>query len=172
MSACVVGVDVEVLPTRAEAGVYRSADGDFFVVAFPCVDEDIALVALSVVESRTTTPEVRTVVEVRLDPPVLASALLVSLDPDAERVNETLTVFDPVALDRFRHDDEYLVSVRDEFFFGVEFFDPAGKKLRAGQQLAARFDTPVGMVGLASGDYGLSATCPGSDTGWTFTPPG
>ncbi len=169
--ACVSDSDNGTLPFRPEDGVFRADDGEFYLVSDPCQQIHVTEVRLMIVQSGTAEPDKRLVLQVEFLEPVPISDLIVSLDPQAVDSNEKRTVVDADALERFRHDDDYLTSIQDPFFFAAEYFDLFGSEFRTGSQLAARFGIPSGMVGLASGDYPLSAVCENGLPGWTFELP-
>ena len=169
MSSC-YWEDASRLPSRTEAGVWRSPSGEFFAVIEPCgFDRRVASFTLSVAP-RSGSGELTPVLNATLDPPLTTGQTFIPLGSDTSSFAGIVEVRDAELLRRFNEDESFLTDVRDDQYFRFQFFDESGDELRAGTNASSRFQVPLGQVGLASGDYPLTAQCTRSDDRWQLPP--
>lgn len=111
------------LPFRPESGLYVDKGGAFYAVAFPCLDRSVKRVVLSIEVAQLGAPTEQVILEVVLDEAVAARDLLLPLDPSERWSGVTFAVIDQAGLEAFLRDPTSLTSVKDDFYYSIEFYD-------------------------------------------------
>ncbi len=163
--------DPDVLPdaNRPPMGMYRSGDGRFFALGYPCTDWMVKEFVLSTAPP-VVLPEETVILEVVFDVPVSVREVAIDLSVDAVQPGAVRTVYDPETLHRFNADPSFL-SFDDDLWPFVSFVNPAGESDGWAGAWTQRFEIPPGVVSTLEGDYQLDAVCPDGTRGWTVDLP-
>lgn len=135
------------------SGVVRLSTDSFAPVIFPCDDDVISRVQLTIERVNSGEAEVlETILTVEYDPPISSRQILVSTASDySAEPGVTRIVHDADALRRFNEDGSFLVTIDLDRYLSMRAWDERGELLMVGAALDRRFEANVGE--LASADY-------------------
>lgn len=150
-AACSRDFDKSTIDFSWVSGVARLDDDSFAFAIFPCSEDEISKLELTVEGLGTGTDYIlfTTILRAEFDPPRSARELLISTSPQYEPPDGVqVDVLDSVALGQFNTDHDYLTSDNIKKFLTVHAWDRNGVELPIGMDLESRFDADPGELVL------------------------
>lgn len=136
------------------SGLVRTGEDSFAVVIFPCDDDLISRVQITIdsVNAAAEVEQLSVILTAEYDPPVSSRGILISTAQDyVPETGVTRIVEDAEALRRFNEDESFLSEIDLDRYVSVYAWDETAQTLMVGGAFDRRFDASVGEV--ASSDY-------------------